>query len=72
MQIKSLGQEQSLCGLISSLLTSEKLTAATALVQEQLAVGHIEPTTSWNTPIFVIVIDLKDWFFTQKIANILH
>lgn len=27
-------------------LTSEKLTAATALVQEQLTVGHTEPTTS--------------------------
>lgn len=36
-------------------LNSEKLAAATMLVQEQLAAGHIEPTTSpWNTPIFVI------------------
>jgi hypothetical protein len=37
------------------LLTGEKLAAATALVEEQLKAGHIEPTHSpWNTPIFVI------------------
>ena len=37
------------------LLTSEKLSAATALVQEQLEEGHIELSNSpWNTPIFVI------------------
>lgn len=36
-------------------LTQEKLTAARQLVQEQLAAGHIEPSSSpWNTPIFVI------------------
>ena len=33
------------------LLTSEKLSAATALVQKQLEAGHIEPSNSpWNTP----------------------
>ena len=37
------------------LLTSEKRSAATALVQEQLEEGHIELSNSpWNTPIFVI------------------
>lgn len=36
-------------------LTSEKLQAATGLVDEQLRLGHLEPSTSpWNTPIFVI------------------
>lgn len=36
-------------------LSSEKLTAATELVSEQLKLGHIQPSTSpWNTPIFVI------------------
>lgn len=36
-------------------LPKKKLEAALALVQEQLAAGHIEPSTSpWNTPIFVI------------------
>jgi hypothetical protein len=36
-------------------LPSEKLQAAKELVQEQLQVGHIRPSTSlWNTPIFVI------------------
>lgn len=36
-------------------LTSEKLEAAEALVQEQLKLGHLETSRSpWNTPIFVI------------------
>ena len=36
-------------------LPSEKLAAAKALVEEQLQLGHIKPSTSpWNTPIFVI------------------
>jgi hypothetical protein len=35
--------------------TGEKLAVATALVEEQLKAGHIEPTHSpWNTPVFVI------------------
>lgn len=34
-------------------LSSEKLTAAEQLVQEQLAAGHVESSNSpWNTPIF--------------------
>ena len=36
-------------------LPSEKLKAAKELVQEQLDLGHVEPTQSpWNTPIFVV------------------
>ncbi|XP_075859249.1 uncharacterized protein LOC142870954 [Microcebus murinus] len=36
-------------------LPSEKLLAAHNLVQEQLTLGHLEPSQSpWNTPIFVI------------------
>jgi hypothetical protein len=36
-------------------LSSEKLKAAKELVQEQLELGHIRPSTSpWNIPIFVI------------------
>lgn len=36
-------------------LSQEKLEAAHKLVQEQLELGHIKPSTSpWNTPIFVI------------------
>lgn len=36
-------------------LTSEKLQAASGLVDEQLRLGHLEPSNSpWNTPIFVI------------------
>ena len=36
-------------------LPSEKLKAGKELVQEQLELGHIRPSTSpWNTPIFVI------------------
>jgi hypothetical protein len=37
------------------LSTGEKLAAATALVEEQLKAGHIEPThITLSTPIFVI------------------
>lgn len=52
-------------------LTSEKLAAATALVQEQLAAGHIEPTTSpWNTPIFVIKKKSGKWRLLQDLRKI--
>jgi hypothetical protein len=41
-------------------LSSEKLEAATKLVNEQL--GHLEPFTSpWNTPIFVIKKKSGKW-----------
>ena len=43
-------------------LTSEKLEAVTKLITEQLALGHIEPSTSpWNTPIFVIKKKSGKW-----------
>lgn len=43
-------------------LSSEKLEAATKLVNEQLQLGHLEPSTSpWNTPIFVIKKKSGKW-----------
>ena len=41
------------------------------LVQEQLAAGHIEPTTSpWNTPIFVIKKKSGKWRLLQDLREI--
>lgn len=52
-------------------LTEEKLTAATKLVQEQLAAGHLEATTSpWNTPIFVIKKRTGSWRLLQDLREI--
>lgn len=52
-------------------LSSEKLSAATLLVQEQLAAGHIEPTTSpWNTPIFIIKKKSGKWRLLQDLCEI--
>lgn len=52
-------------------LNSEKLKAATQLVQEQLAAGHLEPTTSpWNTPIFVIKKKTGAWRLLQDLREI--
>ena len=43
-------------------LPSEKLKAAKELVQEQLDLGHVEPTQSpWNTPIFVVKKKSGKW-----------
>ena len=43
-------------------LSSEKLEAAIKLVNEQLQLGHLEPSTSpWNTPIFVIKKKSGKW-----------
>ena len=43
-------------------LSSEKLKAANALVDEQLALKHIQPSVSpWNTPIFVIKKKTGKW-----------
>lgn len=43
-------------------LSSEKLEAATKLVNEQLQLGHLEPSISpWNTPIFVIKKKSGKW-----------
>lgn len=52
-------------------LPKEKLSAAVSLVQEQLAAGHIEPTTSpWNTPIFVIKKKSGSWRLLQDLREI--
>jgi hypothetical protein len=43
-------------------LPSETLKAAKELVQEQLDMGHVEPTQSpWNTPIFVVKKKSGKW-----------
>ena len=43
-------------------LSSEKLKATNALVDEQLALKHIQPSVSpWNTPIFVIKKKTGKW-----------
>ncbi|KAL6041031.1 hypothetical protein STEG23_019171 [Scotinomys teguina] len=43
-------------------LSQEKLEAAKVLVEEQLALGHLEPSQSpWNTPIFVIKKKSGKW-----------
>ena len=43
-------------------LSSEKLEAATKLVNEKLQLGHLEPSTSpWNTPIFVVKKKSVKW-----------
>lgn len=52
-------------------LTKDKLQAATLLVQEQLRVGHIVPSTSpWNTPIFVIRKGSGKWRLLQDLRAI--
>lgn len=50
-------------------LTSEKLSAATALVQEQLEAVHIEPS---NSPIFVIKKKSGKWRLLQDLRAINH
>ena len=43
-------------------LSEEKLEAASALIHEQLQLGHLEPSQSpWNTPIFVIKKKSGKW-----------
>ena len=43
-------------------LSSENLEASHHLVQEQLQLGHLEPSNSpWNTPIFVIKKKTGKW-----------
>lgn len=52
-------------------LTQEKLIAARQLVQEQLAAGHIEPSSSpWNTPIFVIKKKSGKWRLLQDLRAV--
>ena len=52
-------------------LTQEKLSAAQRLVQEQLRLGHIEPSTSaWNSPIFVIKKKSGKWRLLQDLRKV--
>lgn len=52
-------------------LTKEKIEAATLLVQEQLALDHIEPSNSpWNSPIFVIRKKSGKWCLLQDLRAI--
>jgi hypothetical protein len=52
-------------------LSSEKLLAATELVNEQLQLGHIKPSQStWNTPIFVIKKKLGKWWLLHDLRAI--
>lgn len=51
--------------------TQRKINRRRQLVQEQLAAGHIEPTTSpWNTPIFVIRKKSGSWRLLQDLREI--
>ncbi|NXB99224.1 POK11 protein, partial [Orthonyx spaldingii] len=53
-------------------LSTEKLCALEALLEEQLAKGHIVPTTSpWNSPVFVIKKPGKDrWRLLHDLRKI--
>ncbi|XP_017594510.1 PREDICTED: endogenous retrovirus group K member 18 Pol protein-like [Corvus brachyrhynchos] len=53
-------------------LEGEKLKALTELVEEQLALGNIEPTFSpWNSPVFVIKKPGKDkWRLLHNLREI--
>lgn len=52
-------------------LTSEKLQAASQLINEQLSLGHLEPSTSpWNTPIFVIKKKSGKWRLLQDLRKV--
>ena len=52
-------------------LPSEKLKAAQELVQEQLELGHIRPSTSpWNIPIFVIKKKSGKWRLLHDLREI--
>lgn len=52
-------------------LSSEKLQAMQTLVQEQLSLGHLQPSTSpWNTPIFVIKEKSGKWRLLHDLREI--
>lgn len=52
-------------------LASEKLAMAVALLQEQLATGRLETTTSpWNPPIFVIKKNSSRWRLLQDLREV--
>ena len=52
-------------------LREEKLEAPKTLVQEQLAQGHIEPSTSpWNTAVFAIKKKTGKWRLLHDLRKI--
>ncbi|NXW86295.1 POK25 protein, partial [Alopecoenas beccarii] len=52
-------------------LTEERLQKATELVAEQLAAGHIKPSTSpWNTPIFIIPKKSGKWCLLHDLQKV--
>jgi len=52
-------------------LKKERLEITKTLVQEQLAAGHIRPSTSpWNTPIFVIPKKSAKWRLLHDLQKI--
>ena len=47
-------------------MSLQKLRAVEALIEEQLTLGHIRPSTSaWNTPIFVVKTKSGKWRLLQ-------
>ncbi|CAD7666625.1 unnamed protein product [Nyctereutes procyonoides] len=52
-------------------LVKEKREAAEVLIQEQLNLGHLKPSTSpWNTPIFVIKKKTGKWRLLQDLRAV--
>ena len=52
-------------------LPTEKLTALKSLIQEQLALGRLEPSNSpYNTPVFVIKKKSGRWRFLQDLRAV--
>ena len=52
-------------------MPQEKVQAALQLVQEQLMLSHLEPSTSpWNTPIFVIKKKNGTWRLLQDLRAV--
>ena len=52
-------------------MPQEKVQAALYLVQEQLRLSHLEPSTSpWNTPIFVIKKKNGTWRLLQDLRAV--
>ena len=52
-------------------LVKEKREAAEILIQEQLNLGHLTPSTSpWNTPIFVIKKKTGKWRLLQDLRAV--
>lgn len=52
-------------------LTQERVAKLQELVQEQLQLGHIRPTTSpWNTPVFVILKKNGKWRLLHDLRKV--